>query len=596
MKIRYLDGKRLQQALAAGTAGVASAQAQLNRINVFPIPDGDTGLNLTGTLRGVIEGMPACPLKDVGETARRVADLALFSAQGNSGAIIAHFLYGLAQELAGYRRVELRPLAAALKRAAGYPFEALHEPREGTILTVMREWAERMEVVAEHHDDILEAFSQALDEARAALARTPTQLEILAAAGVVDAGGQGFVCFLEGIFNYINLGVHSPGNWVGAHAPQAVSQSELADLPEQAFNYCTECVVEGKGIAVDSLRKALISHGDSLLVAGTGTAVRIHIHTNKPGAVFSIVATYGIVSHEKAEDFRLQVATKNNTTRHVAIVTDSSCDLIEDKTLKSVDIRVVPAQIRFGNETFIDRITMTAEEFYKKLATSSFHPTTSQPKPAEFRRAYEHLIAHDRSILSVHVSRALSGTIQGAEMIKNLMGSPSIRIIDSKNVAFGLGIIIREISELIEAGKNIDDIEHLVKGIVDRTKLFVTLESMEHMIRGGRIGRVASELAKVLGIIPVLSLVDGRIERIALARKPDQFERLYAAFTVEARRCRAYRFAIGHADAHGRATYLAKRIQDDFNCQDLVITGVAPTVGAHFGPGALGIAFLGKDA
>jgi DegV family protein with EDD domain len=595
MKISYLDGKRLQTALAAGAAGVASAQAHLNRINVFPIADGDTGLNLSATLRGVLEGLPDCPSKDLSETARKVADFALLSAQGNSGTILAHFLHGLAQELRGYRRIQLRPLTAALKRAARYPYGALHEPREGTILTVIKDWAERMEAVAENNDDILEAFSQALDEARAAVARTPTQLDILAAAGVVDAGGQGFLFFLEAILSYIKLGVHSPVKWIAAHPLEAVFQSEIAHSDE-AFNYCTECVVESSEIALHSLRQGLISLGNSLLVAGSSTVVRIHIHTNAPGAVFNLAGTYGVVSREKAEDLRPQLATKKNSARRIAIVTDSSCDLIEDEVLKVVDIRVVPAQIRFGNETFIDRITMTSEDFYKKLATCTLHPTTSLPVPAEFRRAYEHLIAHDRSILSIHVSRALSGTIQGAEMVKYLMGCSSIRIIDSKNVAFGLGIIVREISKLIEAGNDIDDIERLAKGIVDRTKLFVTLETIEHMVRGGRIGRLTSELARDFNLVPVLSLVDGKLEKIALARKPDQFERLYAAFTVEAKRCRAYRFAIGHANAPDRARQVARRIQEEFNCQDLAVTGVAPTVGAHLGPGALGIAFLGRDA
>ena len=314
MKISYLDGKRLQQALAAGAAGVASAQSYLNKINVFPIPDGDTGLNLSATLRGALEGMPDCTLRSVGEAARKVADFALLSAQGNSGTILAHFLHGLAQELSGYHRIQLRPLTAALTRAARYPYEALHEPREGTILTVIKDWAERMETVAEDDDDIVNAFSQALDEARAAVARTPSQLDILAAAGVVDAGGQGFLFFLEAILSYIQSGVHSPVKWIDAQAFETVARSEIS-CSEDTFRYCTECVVEGSKIAASCLRQELISLGDSLLVAGSHNVVRIHIHSNNPGAVFKLAGTYGTVSREKAEDLRPQVATKRNSAR-----------------------------------------------------------------------------------------------------------------------------------------------------------------------------------------------------------------------------------------------------------------------------------------
>ena len=201
--IAYLDGRRLSRAVIAGARFVADRAEPLNKINVFPVPDGDTGTNVAATLQTAAAGIAHVRQRHVRELSRTLANETLGSARGNSGAILAQFFCGFAEGLPDASRVAADGFGAAVVRASDSAYGAIARPVEGTILTVIRDWARYVARRAEKVKDFAELLPESLAEAKRSLQNTPSQMKVLAKAGVVDAGGQAFVYMIEGIVRYL---------------------------------------------------------------------------------------------------------------------------------------------------------------------------------------------------------------------------------------------------------------------------------------------------------------------------------------------------------------------------------------------------------
>jgi len=206
MKISYIDGPRLRLALTAGSHSLMQNVASLNAINVFPVPDGDTGTNMASTARAISASLATFRPRNVGSVLKEVAQSALAAAKGNSGAILAQFFSALAEELGHEVRISAKRFAGAAVFAAEKTRRALSVPKEGTILTVLHDWAHALYEKAQQSDDILHAFTAAYESAKASLAKTKDMLPEMRRAGVVDAGAKGFVHMLEGIAQFIKSG------------------------------------------------------------------------------------------------------------------------------------------------------------------------------------------------------------------------------------------------------------------------------------------------------------------------------------------------------------------------------------------------------
>ncbi|MGZ4200193.1 MAG: DAK2 domain-containing protein, partial [Thermoleophilia bacterium] len=204
--LRLLDGHGFAQVVHAGTLAVVRECANLDRINVFPVPDADTGTNLAATLRAASARLGTGAPSRIGDAARLAADAALEGARGNSGAIVAQFFHGLAESFADRAQVGTREFAAGAGLGSQAAWRALQSPREGTILSVLRVWSQELSVHSDHSEEFAESLNCALMAARQALAKTPRQLAVLARHHVVDAGGQGFVYFLEGVSEWVRTG------------------------------------------------------------------------------------------------------------------------------------------------------------------------------------------------------------------------------------------------------------------------------------------------------------------------------------------------------------------------------------------------------
>ncbi len=575
-------------ALRAGVHRLLGLREHLDRINVFPVPDGDTGTNLAATAGAMLPVLLEAP-DHVGRLLAAAADAALDGARGNSGAILAQWLLGVSDQTAHSAELSRQGFAAALQGGATYAREALSEPREGTILSVLRAVA----VVVTAQAEVLgfaDLCARAVSEAKRTLETTAHELEAMIKAGVVDAGAAGFVAFLEGFAEYIQTGhIDALPDGVGLPALEREAAGGETTLEHR---WCTECMVSG---AIDrkALREQLACIGSSLVIAGTGRKVRVHLHVADPSLVFEIAATFGVVTAEKADDMqRQQESTAHAGRRRVAIVTDSAGDL-PDALLEALDIHVIPVRLGFGPHGYLDKVTMTPEQFYRMLVESPHHPKTSQPAPGDFRRMYEYLCSHHDAVVSVHVSSRVSGTCQSAQAAAARITAKSrVRIIDSFSASAGQGLLAIHAAECAARGLDADAVTASVELLRAQTRTFAYLPTLDYAVKGGRVPAFARAIAQWLHIMPLLATKpDGQFGlggALFGRRRPlEKFARFISRRLHPTKR---YRLILAHGDVPEAAARFADLLRQQHpGIAELHIVPSGAALGVHGGPGFLAV-------
>lgn len=593
--IGYLDGRRLSRAVIAGARFVADRAEPLNRINVFPVPDGDTGTNLASTLQKVAAGIARLRQRHLREMSRALADEAVGGARGNSGAILAQFFCGFCEGLPEAPRASTRDFGGAVVRAADSAYEAIARPVEGTILTVIRDWARHVWRRAPEISDFAELLPESLQEAKKSLQNTTKQMKVLEKAGVVDAGALGFVYLIEGIVRYLREAARRA---VATAFPEEVKAAVFDKTPESIlFRYCTEALLEGDGIDRNALRREAALLGDSIVIAGGAAKVRLHIHTNEPERLFALAAEFADVAQTKVEDMRAQHETRfdKNRGERVGIVSDSTCDLPE-AVFEELNIGMVPVRVFFGSENYLDRVTITPSEFYGRFAVTDVAPKTSQPPPADFTQVYRNVATHAGSIVSIHLSAAVSGTYQAAVVGSRAVPNTRFEHVDSRNVSVGLGLVVRAAAEAAAAGKSADEVARIAREAAERTRLFIAVPTLDHLVRGGRVSPMRGLLARMLGLLPVLTISpEGKAEPAVKARGFESARRKMMTLLFEAADGGSNgtrRFGVAHCDASALAEDLARLIRERYPESDVTIVECGPALGAHGGPGAVAVAVL----
>jgi len=293
-----ISGQDLIGMFAAATAWLEKSASDIDALNVFPVPDGDTGTNMLLTMRSTVEEAYRANGHGASSVAQAMARGALVGARGNSGVILSQIWNGLAQGLEDKESITGNDLVVALQRASEVAYNGLSNPVEGTILTVIREAAAAAQTHANDvSDDVVSIMEATVGAAKESVANTPTLLPVLMEAGVVDAGGQGLYTILEGALHYLKgeteqLKLRRP--WmIASSVPVAAKVPVMMGAEEVPYGYCTNFVLKGEGFNPYKLRKRLEKRGQSVIVVGDNSAVRVHIHTPDPGDVMSYVITMG---------------------------------------------------------------------------------------------------------------------------------------------------------------------------------------------------------------------------------------------------------------------------------------------------------------
>ena len=583
-----LDGLRLSRAFRVGIRQLLSRQEHLNKINVYPVPDGDTGTNLAITLGAVLGVLQRTPDAHAGNTLTRIADAALDGARGNSGAILAQFLLGLGDKLGHLALLTPANLAEGAVGGAAYARESLSEPRDGTILSVLTDFAQAAHAAAAGATAFRPVLDRAMRAAQDSLARTTEQLEALRRANVVDAGAQGFVELAGGFADYIASGSDAEPDPCNAGVIDASSVDTAGSELALEYRWCTECVVSGENVDRRRLRETLSTHGASLVVAGLAHKARVHIHANDPTEVFRVAGQFGEVSGEKADDMHRQQRAAHARNRRVAIVTDSAADIPEDE-MDRLDIHMVPARVHLGDRSYLDKVGITAEEFFDEIERGAYHPKTSQPPPGDFRRRFEFLASHYDSVLSINLSRRVSGTLAAAESAAARTSTHGeVQVIDSLNASAGQGLVVLHVAELAETGAGLTEVAAAARNILHATYTFGLMGSLDYAVRGGRVPRWVKRVADALRLMPVLGNdAVGRIRPVGVLLGRRNLREKFARF-VERRMSddRSYRILIGHANREADGHWLLERLRGDNVAWGRVVP-LGSALGAHGGPGML---------
>ena len=594
-EIKELNGKQLYYSFLAGAQKIFENQQQINRINVFPVPDGDTGTNLASTMQSIVES--TIPTRNIKFTADALADAALIGARGNSGIIFAQFLYGFSNEMEDGKALTVESFAQIMKKASDYTYEAVANPVDGTMISVIREWADYVYSLKDKIDDFKELILESYQKAKILLAETKMKLEVLRKSNVVDAGAKGFVDFLGGMSDFLENGEIRKI----LRKARVFTTAELPVVSHEKFNYryCTEGMVVGDNIATDKIKELLKEAGDSVVMAGSKTKMRFHVHTNKPARLFHDIARWGDITQQKVDDMVFQDKVLHDRKSSIAVVTDSTSDLPR-KLIDEYHIHIIPLNVHFGKTQYLDRITITPKKFYEKLIASPVYPSTSQPGKREFLNKFNYLASHYESIIGMFLSSDLSGTHQNADKAaRDVSESTDIKIttVDSRTISAGLGLMVLRTLEALEAGHSHEEVLQQIEEWKGKTRLFIAIRSLDSFIRGGRVSPLKGYMGKLMNVKPILEVKEGKVvPKEKVYSRKQSIERILKFIGKEENEHGIHQYAVMYSNKEekSKALEIEERIKGIIGKPAAYITPVSPVIGVSAGIGTLGVALMLK--
>ena len=597
MAVNYLDSEMLYYSFVSGAREVIRNRKVLNDINVFPVADGDTGSNMASTMNSIIE--EARVENSVRGTMSSIADAAISGARGNSGIIIAQYINGIFMSLRDDAKVSVSSFAQSVWDAVPHAYNAISEPVEGTIITVIRDWAEAVYRHKDHAEDFHELLSKPMVTAAESLKATTGKLKVLEEARVVDSGAKGFVYFVEGLTEFIRTGLLKD-DFRAEDMALSFDEYPEHDHGKPQFRFCTEAMISGEGIDLNEIKKSLHEHGDSLIVAGSDRRARIHIHTDKPEAVMQLLKDKGRIMQQKADDMIRQYEALHARKSNIAIVTDSIADLPQE-FIDRHQIHVVPLNLEFEGTSYLDKVTMTPEVFYPLLDTAAEYPKSAQPGIKALEGHMALLSSVYDSIIVITVAKVQSGTynsfVKAAEKLADK--GARIRVIDSRQNSGAEGLLVMKAAELIEKGSSFEDTVAEIERLRLSTRILVSVNTLKYMVRSGRLSKAAGFAGKIVNLKPVVSLDEegkGTIAGKAFSTRANT-QAIREMMKEDNTTKGITRYAIVHADDEDRAEDYRRMCTDLLGKEPEYMMNISTIVGMSAGAGSVAVAYMcGEEA
>jgi len=597
-----LTGKELYWSIISGGKKIIEHQEEINKINVFPVPDGDTGSNLAAMVTSIIYNSKENDSINI--VASSISDAALDGARGNSGVILAQFLYGIGVEIKDSTNVSTQKFADIVKKASNYVYKAIPSPQEGTIITVIREWAEYIYANKNTFTDFDTLFTKAEVIAKEALARTTEQLEVLRIAKVVDAGAKGFVLFIEGMKEALLTRSFSREYYDIEHLltyDYDFPMAEAKSLTEESLHnrYCTETYLVGENISRDAVLEVLEADSDSIVIAGSDKKIRLHFHTNSPANMFDKLRKFGNFTFQKVEDMRLQYNVTHHRKNSIALVVDSGITL-SPEFMDENQVHFIPLNIEIDKVNYQDGRTMNLDLFKPYFTQKNTVIKTSQPSPKSYADLFGYLSHYYESVIVLSMSAGISGSynsaLQGKELIlskKNM----KIDIIDSTDIAGGGGVIAHLVAKDIQDGLSHEDILKNAQSNIANTTNHINFQTIDHVIKSGRLGAVTGGIIKALNLSPVLEMIGGKpvITGKAFGSKNSITKNIQTIAKESANRS-IKGYVLTHTNlSENMKEYYLKSLEAIFGCPPLEVNVISPGIVSHVGYGAVSIGVTYND-
>jgi uncharacterized protein len=588
-----MDGRNLYYTFIAGAKNVIEHQVELNKINVYPVNDGDTGTNLASTIRSVIDSLQ--PHRSYKITADRIAEATLMNARGNSGIIFAQLFYGLSIESGNHKSVTLKQFAEIIQKSVRYVYEAVANPVEGTMLTVIKDWADYIYESWHKFSDFDQLLLSSYEILKKSLLETTSKLKILAKNNVVDAGAKGFVLFVEGIIEFIYSRNVKELLLLKTETATILKIEEV--IPEIVnFRYCTEAIIRNCTSDNNTLKKMLEEFGDSVVVAGSDKIRRLHLHTNNPAGLFDQLRKTGTLALQKADDMVRQSDVVFNRKWKIALVTDSTCDLSGD-LIETYQINMLPININFGENHYLDKITIQPEQFYTLLAENKEYPKSSQVNEKAFVNLYSHLASHYDSVIAIHLSDKLSGTFfssQKAAQSTSLEFGKQISVINSRNLSGALGLVVLRAAQSIESGYSHQQIVEMTEKWIRNTRIFVSVKTLKYLVRGGRLSAAKGLIARILNLNPIVT-IDESGKAVIFDKAfnlGNSMERIMGHLKKIHTERKIWNYIVLHANNINASDWYSQEMEKLTGLKPVSLVNISPVIGANAGVGAASVAVL----
>ena len=485
MKINKIDGALYKLLVINGAENLKRNYQTIDALNVFPVPDGDTGTNMRMTIEGGVNEIAEFDSKNIYEVAKKVSRGMLMGARGNSGVILSQLFRGISKGFEKYTSVTAISLAKAFKSGVEQAYKAVLTPAEGTILTVAREATEKLVLIASSRMSINEFFDEFIMEAKASLDRTPDLLPVLKEAGVVDSGGAGLVCILEGMRKAVN------GEMLDSQETMNFGTSavfEDLNKEEAEFGYCTEFILKLDKEKVGSVEEfsentvldQISPIGNSIVIVKDEDIVKVHVHTLTPGVVLNIGQQYGEFVKLKIENMTLQHTTLAGKEEKAVEIEEEAVE-VEEKPVKPAE-RSKYAVVAVASG---EGLTQTFKELgvdYVVSGGQSMNPSTE-----DFIKGFDHLNAENIIVFPNN-----KNIILAANQAAKIYDESNVVVIPSKTIAQGFSALT-----MIDLSSEVEDIVNDMKEQLEN----VTSIAITYAIRKSKVNGVNVEKNDYIGML-----------------------------------------------------------------------------------------------
>ncbi|MFZ5966328.1 MAG: DAK2 domain-containing protein [Bacillota bacterium] len=463
MKTKYIDAIMLKKMYIQAKHSLESNKDIVDALNVFPVPDGDTGTNMTLTINAAAKEVQEASKITIESISEAAANGSLMGARGNSGVILSQLFRGFAKGCKGKDKLNVHDFAYALKNASDTAYKAVMKPIEGTILTVAREIGEKAVELSKKEDNITDFLHKIIQHGEIVLSKTPEMLKVLKQAGVVDAGGKGLIYIFMGFYEAIS---GKEVDIAPAKESQTIQLHKEETVEDITFGYCTEFIINGTNISIEGFKKKIGKYGDCMLVVGDEKLVKVHIHTNHPGKVLEHGLEEGSLVNIKIDNMRQQHSNKIFEEN-----TSAADDPVDGKKFGMIAVAMGEGLVDIFKDLNVDVVIAGGQ--------------TMNPSTEEIKKAIDAIEADN-----IFIYPNNSNIIMAANQAKAL-SSKNVIVIPSKSVPQGIASILAYNSEL-----SAEENEKLMTNVLQRVKT----GQVTFSVRDTQIDSIIIKKDDILGI------------------------------------------------------------------------------------------------
>ncbi|MFA5080248.1 MAG: DegV family protein [Candidatus Paceibacterota bacterium] len=588
----------LQKMIISSCERVDKDKEQVNKINVFPVPDQDTGSNLAATLLGVKDAIEEKEFNNIGELGDSAMDGALIAAQGNTGIIYTGWLAGFFGELPREEKLNTKKLAIAFESAYTRAVDSVQNPKEGTILDVMRAFAYAFRENKDENN-IIKVFSIALKRANIALLETPNHMEILRTAGVVDAGGLGFLMIIEAYFDMLKLFSDEDFEELvlatGENEDEEMATKRFIQIISNRFEVVS--LLTNTDYKMEKIRARLHHLGNCLDVIQIGDKTKIHIHTDSPYEIRDIIKEMGDIESLKIQDMAKEVVGEKSIEKvSIGIVIDERAGLGQ-KIIQHYNIEIIPFRIDWPEGE-----TLIGNSICEKIKEAKKQGITNKPKINSissefFFEAYKNQLEKFEKVLCIVSSSKLSSNYDSALKAKEMLpfsDREKVFVIDSKNISAGQSLVVLKALELIKELRNMDEIVKRLTDFVPKINVYGILENTNWWKKESK----SFWFKQKDTYYSLVEMRDGKMTPIEKIKSSDLvdilFKKIEKSSNREIRRGGRMRAVIAHGDNPEDAQELRKKLKTITKTEVPFVTITDPVTSINACPESLIVGWVIK--